>query len=329
MSRKLKEFSIPIAIIIGALIVGGVLIFLNQQKGEETAPETALSSQEVGEKAVDFINENLLPEGTTAILIKTTEENGVYKIHLTIDEEEYDSFITKDGKLLFPQGFSLEVPQEEEPSTQAPTQEVPKQDMPDIKLFVMSYCPFGLQTQKMFLPVYDLLKEKVNMGIYFVNYIMHGKEEIDENLRQYCIQKEEKEKYSSYLGCFVKEDNFNDCLDVAQIDRTKLTACIANADQEYNISSQYEDQDTWLNGQFPKFDVHSELNEEYEVRGSPTVVINGQTVSVNPRSPENFKTIICQAFNSPPENCSQTLSNDAPSPGFGLGTGSSSGGACQ
>lgn len=56
----------------------------------------------------------------------------------------------------------------------------------------MSYCPYGLQAEKMFLPVYDLLKNKAEMGIYFVNYIMHDKKEIDENLREYCIQKEQE-----------------------------------------------------------------------------------------------------------------------------------------
>jgi len=112
------------------------------------------------------------------------------------------------------------------------------------------------------------------------------------------------------------------------IDQTGLSTCFSATDNEFSIYSQYQDQSTWLNGNFPRFGVHDAFNTQYGVRGSPTVVINGTTVSVDPRSPENFKQIICQAFNSPPEECSQTLSDVAFSPGFGLETGGSSGGGC-
>ena len=192
----------------------------------------------------------------------------------------------------------------------------------------MSYCPYGLQMEKAYLPVYNLLKDKAEMGVYFVNYIMHEKKEIDENLRQYCIQKEEKEKYYDYLSCFVKDGNFEKCLSETSINRDKMNSCISQTDQTYKITQLYNDKSTWLNGQFPKFDVHTDLNEKYGVRGSPTVVINDKVVDVNPRSPEKFKEILCQAFNSPPEECSQSLSNDVPSSGLGVGTGSS-GGSCQ
>jgi len=158
---------------------------------------------------------------------------------------------------------------------------------------------------------------------------MHGKKEIDENLRQYCIQKEEKEKYYDYLNCFVTTDDFEKCLSEANIDQTGLTVCITNTDQEYNVTSQYNDKSTWLNGNYPKFDVHSDLNEKYGVQGSPTIVINDKIVNVSQRSPEKFKEVICQAFNSPPEECNLTLSEDTASPGIGGGTGSSSGGSCQ
>jgi len=178
------------------------------------------------------------------------------------------------------------------------------------------------------LPVYDLLKDKADMGIYFVSYIMHEKEEIDENLNQYCIQKEQKAKFSNYLNCFAKEGESEKCLTEANIDKAKLSACVSETDVQYDITVQYNDKSTWLNGRFPKFGVHSGLNEQYGVQGSPTIVINDTVVSVDPRSPEKFKETVCQAFASEPEECSRALSNEAPSPGFGGGTGSS-GGSCQ
>jgi len=320
------KFNKNLILLVGAIIIAGVIVagtFLYKCRGEE-----GLTPQAAAEKAINYINENLLQEGFTASLVSVAEENGVYKFHLKVGENEFDSYVTKDGKLLF---VNPPIDLEEKPISQAENEakEVSKRDIPDIKLFVMSYCPFGLQAQKMFLPVYDLLKGKAEMGVYFVNYIMHGKEEIDENLRQHCIQEEQKEKYYNYLACFVQDGDFEKCLIEAEINKTKLAACISSTDSQHSITELYNNQNTWLNGQYPRFDVQTDLNEKYGVRGSPTIVINDTVVNIITRSPEEFKKIICQAFIAEPEECSQNLSKDIPSAGFGGGTASSSGGGCQ
>jgi len=327
MTEKFSKILIPISVVIAGLLVAGALVYINQGKTLEKVSK-GLTPQQAAEKAINYINKNLLQQGQTASLVNVTEEDGVYKFHLKIGESEYDSYVTKDGKLLFTGGIDMG---QTSTSTQGGGEtagEVPKKDTPDVKLFVMSYCPYGLQAQKMFLPVYDLLKDKAEMGVYFVNYIMHEKKEIDENLRQYCIQKEQKEKYYNYLSCFVKAGEFEKCLSEAKIDGDKMNTCISQTDQKFKITQMYNDKSTWLNGSFPKFDVYADLCEKYGVQGSPTIVINDKVVEISTRSPENFKNIICQAFNSPPAECSQTLSNTAFSPGFGLETGSSSGGGC-
>jgi len=340
MIEKLNKNLIPVAIIVAGVLIAGAVIFVNQGKTTclESEPEL-LSSQQVGEKAINFINENLLQGSTTtASLVDIIEESGIYKIQLKIGNQEFPSYITKDGKLLFPEeGIKID---------SSSAQEVPKRDRPDVKLFVMSYCPYGLQVQKMFLPVYNLLKNEADMGVYFVDYIMHERQEVDENLRQYCIQKEQKEKYYNYLSCFVKDGNFEECLDEANIDKNKMNSCVSQTDETYKITELYNDKSTWLNGYYPKFDVQKDLNDKYEVGGSPTMVINDSVIVQNQqycpggdiectvipdfeRTPEKFKEIICQAFNSQPEECSQALSEDAFSPGFGFDTGSSSGGSCE
>ena len=316
---------IVIAILVAGISIFGTYFYLNKNRPPQ---EKFLSSQEAAQNAINYINENLLQKGVTASLADVVEENGLYKIRLKVGEKEFISYVTKDGKILFPEeGIDLEkkIAKEETPTS---TQEIQKTDKPDVKLFVMAYCPYGLQMEKAYLPVYNLLKEKADMGIYFVNYIMHEKKEIDENLRQYCIQKEEKEKYYDYLSCFVKAGEFEKCLNEAKIDKEKMNSCISETDKEYKITQLYNDKSTWLSGRYPRFDVHTDLNEKYGVQGSPTVVINDKVVEVSSRSPEKFKEVICQAFNSPPEECSQTLSNTTFSPGFGLETGTSSGGGC-
>jgi len=312
--------------VIGSLV--GSLAYFLPKKTNET-PEQV-------KKAMEQINEMLKPQGETASLISWTEEKWVYKFDLKIGEQQFQSFVTKDGKYLFPYGIELsqagtqrkeETQKTEEEQTPqegevAPSIQVEKRERPDVKIFVMSYCPFGVQMEKALLPAWKLLKDKADIGIYFVSYIMHGRKEMEENLRQYCIQKEEKDKYLTYLECFVEKGNSEECVKKAEIDENKLKYCQELTDKEFKISENFTEQG------FPPFNVHKELNEKYGVRGSPTVVINDKEVRVV-RSPEGVKRAICEAFLIPPPECEQKLSEETASAGFGAGVQASSEGGCR
>ncbi|MDP2930409.1 MAG: hypothetical protein Q8N56_02250, partial [bacterium] len=285
-------------------------------------------AQKISANAVDFINKNLLPSGTTATLKKISSQTNVYKIDLEIDGNGTIVYVSKDGKLLFLGGYDLTetaIPENGQESQTPP----PTSVKPDVKLFVMSYCPFGLQAEKAYLPVYELLKDRADLGIYFINYAMHGKQEIDENLKQYCIQKEQNSKFSQYLSCFVKSGVSASCLTTAQIDQQKMNSCVSKTDNEFNITSLYNDQSSWVNGQYPQFNIHKALNDQYGVQGSPTLIINGVEITLKQRSPEALKSIVCQAFETKPAECDQKLSETVVGSGFGEGTGNSSGGACE
>lgn len=294
-----------------------------------------LSKDQAAKKAIDFINENLVQKGTKAELVSVEEISGVYKVLTKYQGNEIPVYITKDGKYLFvssPLDTSQKLRTEETQPQQQPQQqtpEIPKSDKPEVKLFVMTYCPFGLQMEKALLPVIDLLKDKANFKVHFVYYIMHGKKELDESLRQYCIQKEQNNKYFDYLTCFVQEGDFDKCASKVGIDVQKMENCINEVDEQYKVYENYNDTSTWYNGRFPKWDVELELNQKYGVRGSPTLVINDKVVSVS-RTPEILKQTICNAFNNPPEECNQKLSENTPSPGFGSleEVSSSSSGSC-
>ncbi len=338
MLEKLFKNLIPISIVVVGLLIAGAFVYMNWGKIEKVISGSS-SSQQIAEKAIKYINENFPSVGGAASLINVSEEGSVYKIHLKVGDSEYDSYVSRDGKFLFPDGYSLEATTtaQEAQNSSSTSVEVPKSDNPDVKLFVMSYCPYGFQAQKMYLPVYDLLKDKANMGVYFVDYAMHEKKEIDENLTQYCVQKEEKEKYADYLNCFVVSGDSGKCLSQAGIDQGKTASCISATDKEFNVTSLYNDKSTWIGSTcpnppycYPKFNVQADLNDKYKVQGSPTIVINDVLVEVSPRSPEKFKEVVCGAFNTPPAECSQVLSADSPSTGIGAGTsGSASAGSCE
>ena len=130
---------IPIAIIIAGLLIAGAFVYVNQGKVSEKAPE-GLSPQQAAEKAIAFINENMLQERATASLVSIVEESGIYKIQLKIEDQEFPSYVTKDGKLLFPQeGINLdeEIPASEEPAgTTAP----PEKEYSEEKLEALAKC---------------------------------------------------------------------------------------------------------------------------------------------------------------------------------------------
>jgi protein-disulfide isomerase len=302
-----------IFVVIGSLV--GSLVYFFPRRSSEVPNEV--------KKAMEYINEMIKDQGQSASLISWSEEGGLYKIDFKIGDNQYQSFVTKDGKYLFPYALDLTKKVEKrEEKTETQTTQVEKRERPDVKLFVMSYCPFGLQMEKALLPAWQLLKEKADIGIYFVDYIMHGKKEMEENLRQYCIQREDKEKYLAYLGCFVKDGNAENCLKEARIDQDKLNSCQSATDKEFKISENFKEEG------YPPFNIHKDLNEKYGVRGSPTLVINDAVLNVE-RSPEKVKEAICNAFLNPPDECNQKLPEETTSPGFGMATGSSSSGSCQ
>lgn len=200
---------------------------------------------------------------------------------------------------------------------QTPPPVVPKNDKPKVELFVMSYCPFGLQMEKAYLPAWELLKDKADIDIKFVSYAMHGLEEIEENTRQYCIQEQQPAKFRDYLKCFTGKDDYKGCMAQVGISESSLNSCINSTNKKFGILDKYNDQATWLSGRYPLYPIHEDLNNQYGVQGSPTLVINGvQADGVN-RTAEAVKQAICAAFNNAPEECNQVLPNTAYQPSFG------------
>ncbi len=203
---------------------------------------------------------------------------------------------------------------------------VPKSDRPKVELFVMSYCPFGLQMQKGYVEAWNLLQKKADIDVKFVSYAMHEKKEVDENTVQYCIEKEQGAKYLSYVQCFAGSGDSATCRRSAGVNEGSLSACINKANADFGILDQYNDKTKWLSGRYPVYPIHKDLNDKYQVQGSPTLVINGVQADVS-RSPEAIKQAICAAFNNPPKECGQTLSTLAYVAGFGMQVDNQAGGA--
>ncbi|MCX6750348.1 MAG: hypothetical protein NTZ83_02740 [Candidatus Pacearchaeota archaeon] len=280
----------------------------------------SVSANKAGEKLLNFATS----QGLDAEITNVTSEGVFYKVILAIDGNDIPVYVTKDGKYFTSSLIPLETEEEtanNNTNTNTQTQ-VPKTAKPAVDLFVMSYCPYGTQAEKGILPVVELLGDKIDFNLRFVYYAMHPSQgEVEENLRQYCIQKEQESKFNDYLTCFLKAGENATCLTEAKIDKTKLNACMTATDKQFQISENKNDKSKWLSGNYPLFNIDKDLNEMYNVGGSPTLVINGVTVN-SARDPASYLDFICQAFSdaSVPEECGEQLSTTVYSPGFGYST---------
>jgi protein-disulfide isomerase len=307
-----------------ALLV--VCIFLILQPGilyitGQASSVGGLTGEQAGNKAVDYINDNLVQTGDVT-LVNAEDINGIYKITTSYQDQDIDVYITKDGRWLFVSGDPYDTTKPITTTTTQP-QEVPKSDKPEVHAFIMSYCPYGLQFLKAYIPVIELLGNNADLEVNFVDYAMHGETEVYENLRMHCIQTEQNDKFTEYLRCFVVEGDYEGCIESVGIDSAALQTCMDETDEQYGITEKLNDESSWT-GSYPPFDIDADLCEQYGVSGSPTFVINGQVVSVS-RSADAIKNVVCSAFNNPPSECDQELSTSTESSGLGaIGEGSSS-----
>jgi len=276
-----------------------------------------VTADEAGQKVLEFAKS----QGAEAEFVSASDDGSLYEVILSIEGQEIPVYVTKDGKTLVPQPIPLEAEAETAPAQETPAPaNIPQSNKPVVEAFVMSHCPYGTQIEKGLLPVVEALGDKIDFELKFVYYAMHPSAgEVEEQLNQYCIQKNEKDKFNSYLTCFLEAGDGEGCIDKTLIDKATLSACVDATDEAYNVIANLEDTSSWLSGKFPKFDIHKADNEKYQVAGSPTLVINGVKAQVG-RDSISLLNAICGAFNVAPEECNTEFEAVSPTPGFGWST---------
>ncbi len=116
MNKITLKNLIIIVVIVGVLIIPGLVVYLMQGK----SGEKGLTSEEVGEKVVKYINENFLQGQPQISLISIEKENELYKLKVKSEAEEGDVYATQDGKFLFfqpPLDLEKKLPGAEEQGT--------------------------------------------------------------------------------------------------------------------------------------------------------------------------------------------------------------------
>lgn len=103
--EKLNKNLIAVAIIIAGILIAGTVLLINKGK-----IGGFLTAEQAGEKTMNFINENLLEQGQglTASLLNVERERGLYRINFQVGEENFESYVTRDGRLFFFEGIDME-----------------------------------------------------------------------------------------------------------------------------------------------------------------------------------------------------------------------------
>ncbi len=326
--KKDSKNIVLIGIAVVAVIVVVVLVYVNPSDGSSLQNSFqnifGTSSQKIGEETVKYINDKgLSPQGPVS-LVSVSEESGMVKIKIKIGSNEFDSYITKDGKFLFPSA-PIDMSAADEGSSannnntdSTASTSITKNDSPLLEVFVVSRCPYGLQIQR---AVADAVKNIPELAQYIkVEYIgavsgnkitaMHGDAEATENLRQICIREEQSAKFHDYVACQMKTGDIAGCQTSIGIDSAKLNSCVSTASKGIAYAQKDFDQ-----------------SNNYGVQGSPTIFLNGTKISESDfggRSSGGVKSMVCAGFNNQPEFCSTKLNTVAAAVGFSETYGSSS-----
>jgi len=319
VTLKLPKFNLwilttVICLVLALVALTGWPIELRTTGMATTGMTVALTGDQAAKKAVDYLNNNIIQTGT-ATLVEVEEVSDVYEVTVSYQGQEVPVYITKDGLYMFlsqPLDTSKEIPKQPEQPDQP--QEIPKIDRPTAELFVMSFCPYGVQAENIMKPVVDLLGEKADIKIRFIVSIqgddvdsissLHGTTEAQEDLRQACVMKYyDQDTFWEYLmdinsNCYGKIDTrdaealdtcWKDAATNAGIDIEKIDTCSKTSD---GLDLLKEDE---------------QLANQYGASGSPTLIINGIRYSGS-RTSEAFKQAICSGFTTEPSECSQALS---------------------
>ncbi|MCX8202369.1 MAG: hypothetical protein N3G74_01005 [Candidatus Micrarchaeota archaeon] len=285
-----------------------------------------MSMADISAKVTEYLNVNFLKSYNANAAVKNiTQVSGISILKIDIMQNgnkisEGEVYVTNDGQFMMVgalYNMSKSIPQIDQ-QIQTQPEEIPKTEKPNVKLFVMSYCPYGQQAENAMWPVLDILGDKINFELHFVVYpsqyyagqedkyclnktycSMHGIQELNENIRQMCIK--DKYDYSVWkeyikavsLSC--NYQNVDSCwesiakskgIDVEYVKNCYDKNAIEYAKQEY------------------------ELNKKYGVQGSPTLFINDVEYSGG-RTPEAYKQTICSAFLTRPNSCDTALSSES------------------
>lgn len=150
---------------------------------------------------------------------------------------------------------------------------------PTLELFVMSYCPYGVQAEEKLIPIVKKFGDKIDFKLQFIaqekkepsaQYItpftsLHGYPEVAENIRQLLIAREYPDQYLDYILCRGKklDTSWEACAEKLGIDVAKIQKLFDSPEAEQ------------------LFRENITRAAELGIRASPTILVDGHKFRAN------------------------------------------------
>ena len=150
---------------------------------------------------------------------------------------------------------------------------------PTLELFVMSYCPYGVQAEEKIIPIIKEFGNKIDFKLQFIAQekeepspqditpfvSLHGYPEVAENIRQLLIAREYPDRYLDYILCRGKklDKSWEDCAQKLGIDVAKIQALFDAPEAEQ------------------LFRENITRAAELGIRASPTILVDGHQFQAN------------------------------------------------
>jgi hypothetical protein len=297
-----------------------------EQEGPGTIVlEGDITEAELNVKISDYLKE-LIADSTISVDVTSIENanQGLFVATVALekdgDVQEMPVYVTKDGSSLVIGQKGQNIFFMDEPLGPE------KSDRPLVEVFVMSFCPYGMEGEKLVKPVYDLLKDEVDFKLRFfatplgstIEEVrsLHGNLEAQEDARQVCIDKLFPDKLWDYVY------EMAESCPTAYNDAATLDACWKAAAEKTGVDTAqvqacYDSEADMILG---RFEEDGGLIAEYGLSGSESIVINGEKVPAGAYrwDPEKLKDLVCDAFTEAPQACGQTLAaGDSSAPASG------------
>ena len=159
------------------------------------------------------------------------------------------------------------------------TSRIARMGKPTLELFVMSYCPFGVQAEEKIIPIVKEFGDKIDFKLQFIAQekeiptpqditpftSLHGYPEVAENIRQLLIAQEYPDRYLDYILCRGKklDKSWEDCADKLGIDVAKIQKLFDTPEAEQLFRGNIK------------------RAAELGVRASPTILVDGHKFRAN------------------------------------------------
>ena len=150
---------------------------------------------------------------------------------------------------------------------------------PMLELFVMSYCPYGVQAEEKLIPIVKKFGDKINFKLQFIARekeepsaqditpftSLHGYPEVAENIRQLLIAREYPDQYLNYILCRGKklDKSWEECAEKLGIDIAKIQTLFDSPEAEQ------------------LFRENIKRAAELGIRASPTILVDGHKFRAN------------------------------------------------